>query len=500
MKSFAKGAVSLAIAGVLLYLVFSHFGLRETMAAIRNARPKFLVLGITLMMASYFLRAARWPIWEQSLNYWNSFRLILIGFMGNNVLPARLGEVLRAHCTAAKTCEDRGRTTALASIAAERILDGLMLAILGLVGITLVRIDRRLQEGLFFVSLAFTALTLAFILSVRSHEFLRALIARANHRFPGHVPAYALRKAIQFIDGLLPLRTRERLFLATFVSALIWMVEAASYYCFGLAVWGGMTIKIALIFVVAVNFASLIPLTIGGIGSIETVGPLFLVGAGIPTYPAALAMVLLQHGAQYAFTTITGAMVYVRGGFYRISFARPKGMPGRNPAISRSSSTVVADTRSILDALSPSLKLRPRIRNEVELSIIIPAYNEQARLPRTVLETIAWCTGRKLNFELIISDDGSRDQTLALAHLFEEGDMRIRALACPHMGKGAAVRFGILNARAASSYLWMPMEPRRWMRSRNFLMLSNEDMTWQSARALSNTLARCRLRRQFTAD
>src|SRR5262249_52163358 len=68
-------------------------------------------------------------------------------------------------------------------------------------------------------------------------------------------------------------------------------------------------------------------------------------------------------------------------------------------------------------------------------------------LPRTVLETIRWCGARKLDFELIIADDGSRDATLAIARLFEESDARIRALACPHMGKGAAVRMGMLNAK-----------------------------------------------------
>ena len=69
------------------------------------------------------------------------------------------------------------------------------------------------------------------------------------------------------------------------------------------------------------------------------------------------------------------------------------------------------------------------------------------RLPRTVLETIHWCTTRNLDFELIIADDGSRDETLALGHLFEESDVRIRAFACPHIGKGATVRMGILNAK-----------------------------------------------------
>ena len=57
---------------------------------------------------------------------------------------------------------------------------------------------------------------------------------------------------------------------------------------------------------------------------------------------------------------------------------------------------------------------------------------------------------RQLDFELVIADDGSRDATLAIARLFEEGDARVRALGCPHMGKGATVRLGMLNARGKS--------------------------------------------------
>jgi hypothetical protein len=232
---------------------------------------------------------------------------------------------------------------------------------------------------------------------------------------------------------------------ASLVTFLIWTLEIASYFCFGLALWSGMTIKITLIFVAVVNFASLIPLTMGGIGSIEATAPLFLVSSGVPAYPVALAMVLLQHGAQYAFVTIAGAIIYITGRFYKIPLARPKRTVAREEAISAAPPAVVAETRSIIDELSFSLKLKPRALSEIELSIVIPAYNEQARLPRTVLETIGWCTRRRLNFELIISDDGSRDQTLALGRLFEESDVRIRTLACPHMGKGAAVRFGVLN-------------------------------------------------------
>ncbi len=110
-------------------------------------------------------------------------------------------------------------------------------------------------------------------------------------------------------------------------------------------------------------------------------------------------------------------------------------------------SPVIEETRSSLGQLGEVVELRPMLSSQIELSIVIPAYNEQTRLPRTVLETISWCTAQKLDFELIIADDGSRDETLALARLFEESDIRVRALACPHMGKGSAVRMGMLNAK-----------------------------------------------------
>ena len=75
---------------------------------------------------------------------------------------------------------------------------------------------------------------------------------------------------------------------------------------------------------------------------------------------------------------------------------------------------MLEETRSSLGKLRESVELKPVARGEIKLSIVIPAYNEQARLTRTVLETIRWCTSQKLDFELIIADDGSRDQTLAL--------------------------------------------------------------------------------------
>jgi dolichyl-phosphate beta-glucosyltransferase len=445
MKRFAHSVLSMVFGGLVLYAVLWRFDMRQTMVSVRQAHLSLLALGFAMMAVGYLLRGARWQIWERSLSYLDSLRLILIGFMGNNLLPARMGEILRAHCASVKTSDDRGRTTALASIAAERILDGVILAVFGLVAVAVVPVDRRLRWALFLISLALAGLASGLVLGIRFHEGIRSFIAVANRKFPGHISAFAREKATQFLDGILPLGTWPRMLGAITTTAIIWAIEVGSYYFVALAVWDGIRVSTALLFVAVVNFASLVPLTMGGIGTIEATATPFLISAGIPA-SVALAMVLLQHAGQYLFTTITGGIFYLAGGFYRVPLADPKALAPHLPAPA-APSPVLEETRSILGHLCESVELKPPSRGEVQLSIVIPAYNEQARLPRTVLETIHWCTIRNLDFELIIVDDGSRDETMALARLFEESDVRILALACPHVGKGAAVRMGILNAK-----------------------------------------------------
>lgn len=79
------------------------------------------------------------------------------------------------------------------------------------------------------------------------------------------------------------------------------------------------------------------------------------------------------------------------------------------------------------------------------LSIVIPAYNEEKRLPASLDRVIAWLCARKLDFsELIVVDDGSRDGTVRVA----EARPEVRLLHNPgNRGKGYAVRHGMLEAR-----------------------------------------------------
>lgn len=80
------------------------------------------------------------------------------------------------------------------------------------------------------------------------------------------------------------------------------------------------------------------------------------------------------------------------------------------------------------------------------LSLVIPAYNEAARIGATVAQAIAWLAAQPFSSELIVVDDGSDDETASRAEQALQGAAG-RVIRIPHGGKAAAVRAGMVAAR-----------------------------------------------------
>ena len=80
------------------------------------------------------------------------------------------------------------------------------------------------------------------------------------------------------------------------------------------------------------------------------------------------------------------------------------------------------------------------------LSVVIPAYNEAERLPRTLDAVTQFLKAQPYTYEIILSDDGSRDMTVQIAEEKLQG-LSHQILKSPrNMGKGHAVRQGMLAA------------------------------------------------------
>lgn len=90
----------------------------------------------------------------------------------------------------------------------------------------------------------------------------------------------------------------------------------------------------------------------------------------------------------------------------------------------------------------------------IDISVIVPAYNESARLPATLEKLQAYFTPRGERVEVLVVDDGSRDETPTLVEWFAakpfRAGLQFRLLCNPgNRGKGYSVRHGMLKARGA---------------------------------------------------
>lgn len=94
----------------------------------------------------------------------------------------------------------------------------------------------------------------------------------------------------------------------------------------------------------------------------------------------------------------------------------------------------------------------PQPDNEIFLSVVIPAYNESARLPLSLQKVLDYLEAQPYLYEALVVDDGSSDDTADLAEAFIEQSTpqvsrTFRLIRNPHRGKGYAVRTGMLAAQ-----------------------------------------------------
>ena len=125
----------------------------------------------------------------------------------------------------------------------------------------------------------------------------------------------------------------------------------------------------------------------------------------------------------------------------RASWARQGLHPRRNQSANSPSNLT-----NLLRTLAP---LRTATADMITLSIVIPAFEEERKIAQDIRAAAAFLTSQKMTGEIIVSDDGSKDRTASIAEGVELPREVLRSVirAPLHLGKGAAVRSGILASR-----------------------------------------------------
>jgi uncharacterized protein (TIRG00374 family) len=295
--------IGLAVSLLLLALLVYQIRLGEVLDALAGVNYLYVAPAVGIYFVAVFFRAVRWRYLLAPVGAFPVGRLypvVVIGYAANNLLPARLGELVRAYYLAQR--EECSTGAALGTVAVERVYDGLtLLAVAALAGLALLLLGYFDAAGglsaaalaLVAVIVAIFALALAFLTLAASPRF-QGLIQRALGLVPARLQPRVAGFVGRFVQGLLVLNS-PRKHLAVFVLSLpVWLLEGAMYfliiYAFGIQhsfPSVGVLVLAAALLTATSNLATALPTSIGGIGPFEVVAQQTLVALGVGASVAA---------------------------------------------------------------------------------------------------------------------------------------------------------------------------------------------------------------------
>ncbi|UCH77464.1 MAG: flippase-like domain-containing protein [Candidatus Coatesbacteria bacterium] len=300
-------AVSLVSAVVLAFII----DWREFAASLARVNYVYLIPATACILGSYYCRALQWRYVlgnVRRLPSYPLFRITMIGFFANAILPARLGEVVRAYILARKNHLSKG--TAFGSVIVTRLLDGAILfLILGGLAILIPAKIAGVKAGGTTGFLIYFALVSFFVLFYFNREAATSILKFLFARFSKRLTVKIVRSLDKFIRGFSCFRSPADLGKAFLYSGAIWLLVALSYYFvnLGFKFTAALPLYAPLMLVAIVSLAISIPSSPGFIGTMELgiIAALHLIEPDL-TRNEALSYAIVVHVVQVLPAIIIG--------------------------------------------------------------------------------------------------------------------------------------------------------------------------------------------------
>ncbi len=301
-----KLLLGVAVSALFLYLSMRGIDWGSFRTAIVQARYEFLLPAIVCTMLGHFSRSVRWKFMMSPIKdcrvgpLWSA---TAIAFMVNNLLPARLGEFVRA--IAIGRTERVSKSASFATIVYERVVD--VFALIILIWYCSVRISApgwlgRSTEILIVFNVALFVLLFAM---VRWRRRFRALLARAVRALPTATQRRVHTSADAFIDGLGVVTKPHAALPITLLSVAVWGFAVLGVYFCVLAMNLTLPFLASVFLIVLVSLGSMIPSAPAFVGTIQ-----YACVLGLGLYDAergqALAFSTVYHATQFFPITLTG--------------------------------------------------------------------------------------------------------------------------------------------------------------------------------------------------
>ncbi|MCX8094208.1 MAG: flippase-like domain-containing protein [Candidatus Goldbacteria bacterium] len=286
--------IGLIVTLICLYFVFRGIDFKKLFNIIKSINLKIFFITLIIYIFGYYIRSIRWHFLLKhikNLKPEELFPYLVMGFMFNNILPARAGEFIRAYITGIK--KNISKSSTFATIIIERVFDGLIMIFYFLIGYMAFHYDYRIlakeqlsfnmfgiQLGIkdavtLFAIVGSVIFLLIFIICFflinkkeKTVNFFHKLISF----FPKRVTDLFNKLIDTFIEGFGVLRNIKDMIIVFFFSAFAWTMEVFSYYLMSIAMNIKMSFLLVALIMAVANFAIMAPSTSGGVGPFEFFG------------------------------------------------------------------------------------------------------------------------------------------------------------------------------------------------------------------------------------
>ena len=298
--------LGLAISALFLGLLLWRANPREVVEALAGADYVWLIPAVLIFFVELWVRAVRYRYIIRGLKPVSAsglFPILVIGNMANNLLPLRMGELVRAYLLGERY--NLSKMASLGTGVVERIFDGLTLLVFLTATIAVLGASRAIHD-ITLVAVAVFALALAvFIACLASPDGSERLIERLARPLPHGIRDRAVALAVSFIEGLRALRHADAISWVVGTSLLSWLLETAVYACVGQAFGLSIPWGYYLMAVCAGNLALTAPSSPGGTGVFEFVVAQVIILASVDESVAA-AYAFAAHATVLLPATLLG--------------------------------------------------------------------------------------------------------------------------------------------------------------------------------------------------
>ena len=309
-QALLRATLGIAISVVAVWILIQSVDIGAAIEVLRTAAPIWVGVMLVAVFLDVAARGARWQALLRpvaAVPYFHVLGFTYLGYLANNVLPARLGELVRSHALGER--EGISRTTVLGTVVVERVIDTVMVVSIAAAAVLVLSVrgvmGSAVLAGLAFVTLLVVGLG----------------IAMAAHRLPGadRVTELAMRwprlveLARRLREGLAVVGRPRTLAAALAWSVLAWTASITTFLAAGQALGVELTLAQGGLLAAGVALATIVPSGPGYLGTFELTATGIAESFGIPR-DTGFALALLVHAMILAVTSIGGVIAALRLG------------------------------------------------------------------------------------------------------------------------------------------------------------------------------------------